>query len=47
MEKNVEIFIEGNWVILSKEVTEPEAHILLHTIDLESINATDIRAVDC
>jgi len=47
MEKNVEIFVEGNWVMLSKEITEPEAHMIMNMIDLESINATDIRVVDC
>ena len=47
MEKNVEIFIEGNWVILSKEVTEPAKFTSFNTIDLDAINATDIRVVDC
>lgn len=46
MEKNVEIFVEGNWVTISKDVTEPEAHIMLNTLDLSALNATDIRAVD-
>lgn len=47
MEKNVEIFVEGNWVMLSKEITEPEAHMIMNMIDLDAINATDIRVVDC
>ena len=46
MEKNVEIFVDGNWVTMSKNVTEPEAHIIINTIDLSTINATDIRSVD-
>ena len=46
MEKNVEIFVEGNWVTISKDVTEPAAHIMLNTLDLSALNATDIRVVD-
>ena len=46
MEKNVEIFVDDNWVTISKGVTEPEAHIMLNTLDLSALNATDIRAVD-
>ena len=46
MEKNVEIFVEGNWVTISKGRTEAEAHIMLNTLDLSALNATDIRVVD-
>lgn len=46
MEKNVEIFVDGNWVTISKDRTEAEAHIMLNTLDLPALNATDIRAVD-
>ena len=46
MEKNVEIFVDGNWVTISKGITEPEAHIMLNQLDLSALNATDIRVVD-
>ncbi len=46
MEKNVEIFVEGNWVTISKDRTEAETHIMLNTLDLSALNATDIRVVD-
>lgn len=46
MEKNVEIFVDGNWVTISTNITEANAYVLMETIDLSSVNATDIRAVD-
>ena len=46
MEKNVEIFVDGNWVTISKDRTEAEPHIMLNTLDLSALNATDIRVVD-
>ena len=46
MEKNVEIFVDDNWVTISKDRTEAEAHIMLNTLDLSALNATDIRVVD-
>jgi len=46
MEKNVEIFVDGNWVTISKNVSEPEAHVMINTIDLNALNATDIRATN-
>ena len=46
MEKNVDIFVDCNWVTISKDRTEAEAHIMLNTLDLSALNATDIRVVD-
>ena len=46
MEKNVEIFVDGNWVTISKDRTEAEAHIMLNTLDLSALNAIAIAITD-
>lgn len=41
----VEAQIDGNWVTISADMIEPEAHIVMNQIYNSSINATDMRVV--
>ena len=41
----VEAQIGGNWVTISADMIEPEAHIVMNQINTSSINATDMRVV--
>ena len=41
----VEAQIGGNWVTISADMIEPEAHIVMNQIYNSSINATDMRVV--
>ncbi len=42
----VEIEIDGSWIIISDNITEATAHIILNTFIKSSVNATDIRVVE-